>query len=342
MPVGPWLIPAIQGAAQIAGQAMGMQSAKQKNEQQIAQEEKLMQLQENHNRSMATFNNRMQMDMWEKTGAVGQMAQLKKAGLNPALMYGEGGAGGATVAAAQGQGVGKSSAQGASGTERETMAGMGLQMAAQLALMQAQKKNIEADTANKEAQATKTAGIDTEKTGMEINSIAQGITNAVAQQKLTQVQTEIAETENKIKADTAENAIATVGIQMQKTTQELEQLVRQNDINEKTKDDVIKTVNAHMLGAYLENVLTQQKTAESGSNIEVNKQQIRQMSEHIMQEWSKIGQGQEKLAIETFMAEMKANYPGMSQEMGNILNDGMLSLYRMIHGKNKEFTNKVK
>ena len=41
---------------------------------------------------------RMQMQMWEDTNYAAQVEQLKKAGLSIGLMYGKGGAGGATTA----------------------------------------------------------------------------------------------------------------------------------------------------------------------------------------------------------------------------------------------------
>ena len=42
---------------------------------------------------------KMQMQMWEDTNYAAQVEQLKKAGLSVGLMYGKGGAGGATTGA---------------------------------------------------------------------------------------------------------------------------------------------------------------------------------------------------------------------------------------------------
>ena len=85
------------------------------------------------------------MDIWEKTNYKPQMEQLEKAGLNPGLIYGMGGAGGT---------LGGASGSVNSGTNQ--IQGMGIQGAMQLALMKAQKENIEADTANKLAGKGKT------------------------------------------------------------------------------------------------------------------------------------------------------------------------------------------
>ena len=84
------------------------------------------------------------MDIWEKTNYKAQMGQLEKAGLNPGLIYGMGGGGGGTVG-------------GSSATAQGQQGNMALGIdAAQIALLNAQRKNIEADTANKLAGKGKT------------------------------------------------------------------------------------------------------------------------------------------------------------------------------------------
>lgn len=81
-------------------------------------------------------------DYWLKTNYEAQKGQMKKAGLNPGLMYGMGGGGGG---------------QSASGAMPEAASNRGMDIAqnAQLALMKAQKENIEADTENKRKDAGK-------------------------------------------------------------------------------------------------------------------------------------------------------------------------------------------
>lgn len=91
----------------------------------------------------------LQMDLWNKTNYGAQMKHLKNAGLNAGLMYGKGGAGGTT--GSQGGG----SATGGNAPSPQPMElGTALQNGMQLALMKAQKENIEADTENKKTGAT--------------------------------------------------------------------------------------------------------------------------------------------------------------------------------------------
>ena len=84
-------------------------------------------------------------------------AQLKAAGLNPALMYGSAGVGGSTqggAGMAGGAGAGSGSIGGTpSAPDTGVTAGIG--MGLQLGLLDAQKKNIEADTDKKRAEAGK-------------------------------------------------------------------------------------------------------------------------------------------------------------------------------------------
>lgn len=133
---------------------------------QIKQQRRLNELQ----KEMTDWNMGKQLEMWEATGYGAQKEQMKRAGINPALMYGGTGAGGTTnVSTSSG-----SAATGHSG-EIQAMLGMGMQRE----LLKAQKENIEADTANKQAQAAKTAGVDTEnvKADTENKILAKVITD---------------------------------------------------------------------------------------------------------------------------------------------------------------------
>lgn len=132
------------------------------NDRQVSQQKRLNDLAMDANKNMAMFNQKMQMEMWEKTGPQGMMEQLKKAGLNPALMYGMGGGGGQTTAAAAAQGVNNAQAEGGGGRETQEFSQLGMQLGAQMELLKAQKENIEADTKLKETNANKLAGVDTE------------------------------------------------------------------------------------------------------------------------------------------------------------------------------------
>ena len=79
-----------------------------------------------------------QLEMWEATGYEAQKKQIEKAGLNPGILYGGSGAGGQTTNIAQGT-VGMGAAPSAGGENIQVMG-----MMAQIALVDAQRKKIEA------------------------------------------------------------------------------------------------------------------------------------------------------------------------------------------------------
>lgn len=123
-----------------------------------------------------------QMDMWNKTNYPAQVEQMKKAGLNPGLMYGMGGGGGATTGA------------GAANSGSVNVAPIDV---ATFALMKAQKENIEADTANKKAGAEYTGGAQTDKTKAETDytkGVQTDKTDAEAKLTGEKLSTQIAET----------------------------------------------------------------------------------------------------------------------------------------------------
>lgn len=146
-------------ANDLIGTAIGLGLEKHNDKRQLAQQEKLQNLQMKGNKEMTDYNMMKQLEMWKNTSYPAQMAMMKQAGLNPALMYGMSGGGGQSTGSANGNVSGASAPSG--GQEIQTQMGLQLQ-GMQLSLLNAQKENIEADTQNKEAQATKTGGVDTE------------------------------------------------------------------------------------------------------------------------------------------------------------------------------------
>lgn len=140
-----------------AGQALGI-GAKKHDRRQVEQQRKLSEQQRE-------INHKAQMDLWNATNYGAQVEHLKEAGLNPALLYGKGGGGGATV----GTGVASGSAADAASTQgAQTQAtGMGMQVG----MMQAQLELIKAQTDKVKAEAAKTAGVDTELAGANKASV---------------------------------------------------------------------------------------------------------------------------------------------------------------------------
>ncbi|AXH73778.1 MAG: DNA pilot protein [Microviridae sp.] len=134
-------------ATSVVGAGLGMALNKWNQNQQLKQEGRLQQQAMQGQMAMTDYNTAKQLEMWKQTGAVGQMEQLKKAGLNPGLIYGMGGAGGQSAGITPGQ-ISQGHAAPPGGE-----VGMGIERMLQASLMKAQIDNINADTANKTGDA---------------------------------------------------------------------------------------------------------------------------------------------------------------------------------------------
>lgn len=234
------------------GVGMGLLNNAVQNNNQISQQEKLNENQYNWDTKAADRNLNNQLKLFNATGYEAQVEQMKKAGINPALIYSKGGGQGST--ATTGGGVNAPQAQQQMGLMN------GMQMAAQMASIELMK--AQADKA--QADADKTRGADTD--------------NTVANTGLTNTNKIIAEAEAKIKSQTTEEAIATIGLAMQNAAQELESKVRNNSINQETYEEQIKQIETNLIKTGLENAMLKQNTKKSIA-------EINQITNSIAQKW---------------------------------------------------------
>lgn len=169
------IMPAIGG---IVGAGLGMINQGAQDKRQLEQQKKLQELQIKGGKEMSEFQNEQQYNMWLKTNVGAQKRLMKEAGLNPALMYGQGGGGGATTG-----GGGGAMPTGASAGDPNAGAANMMQMGMQLAQMkvlesQARKNNVEAD---------KQEGVDTEKGKQDIKESQARVTGQEFQNKMNEL-----------------------------------------------------------------------------------------------------------------------------------------------------------
>lgn len=150
------LLPALIGAGM---GLIAMRQRRRENQRAYKQQQNLMGLQQSHQIALNNQGHELQKKMWEETQYPAQMKMIKKAGLNPALLYGIGGTGGATTGTqGGGSAAGGSAPQQTPVNMQETM--LGLQM-----------DNIKAHTNKLNAEAEKTKGVDTDKINQEIDNL---------------------------------------------------------------------------------------------------------------------------------------------------------------------------
>lgn len=274
------MTPAI-GAAIIGG-GMGMindfvsRGANRKDaETQVKNQERLM-----------DKSYQLQYDMWKKTNYGAQMQELKGAGLNPGLIYGMSGGGATTT------GGGGGSAAMAAPINSKAMEGVG--MGIQLELMKAQKENIEADTANKQASAEKTAGVDTGKVIAETDNLMQGLDNLREDYEIKRLQQTMMNIENFEKQATQGDRIDYIEYQAKTALRSLLTLNNEGKISDETISQKINIVKADAIGAILKNKAT----------IE----QINQIKENIKQGWKGLSLEEQKVEIQKMLGDLQVDY----------------------------------
>lgn len=248
--------------AQNAGNGiMGMIMGGYNDSRQRNQQQHLQDMQIAGQKEMAQYNYRQQMKMWEETNYSAQMAQLKKAGLNPGLIYGMGGGGGTTTGS--GGGAGPSGAQAPSGGgEMQAMMGMGIQSQ----LLQAQKENIEAQT---------------EKTKAETANVPLTGEQTKASTGLTQVNTAIAKIEQEVKGRSIEAAIRTIDAAGEKMIQEAEAGRYKNQISEGSWQTQVTQIKTDLITSLLNNEQIKAQT-------NLTEQQTQAIATKIVQDWNEL------------------------------------------------------
>lgn len=203
---------------------IGAASALQSGSNQSYNEEQAQLRQARINKEQAKYNQGLAMEYWNYTNWENQVDHLKKAGLNPALMYAKGGTGGQT-GGGQAQGVGLSP------SNQEAVKAQQIGMALQLAQLKSQIEVNESVAKKNTAEAEKTAGADTEA--------------AKAQAKLNERLTSLQDTVEKVMNSQEQlNAANYFKVQAEerRVWEEVRELVRNNEIGDTTKEEAIAKV----------------------------------------------------------------------------------------------------
>lgn len=239
---------AVNAGVSVLGMGLGLIGQKAQDKRQREQQKKLNADQAEVQKGLAEHSKEQQMDIWNRTNYGAQKEHMTEAGLNPGLMYGMGGTGGATV----GSGTGSSVAGGQAG---DPNAGSANQMG--MAMMMAQMKNLEANTEKTKAEAEKISTVDTEK-----------VTADTTLQKL----------EIELKGKTMEDAIKTAKGIASQAISEAYIKTREDEIGSHTFADRVNTIRENAIGALLQNQATKQ-------GIALDQAKIKEITQGIEQRW---------------------------------------------------------
>lgn len=224
--------------------------------------------------------NEMYEKQYKDNSPLNRLKQLKEAGLNPALMYANGGSGGGAATGI----MSTSSNINTSGNTFDIMSAR---------VQEAQIANIEADAKLKEIQANKLAGADTDLINANITKINTEIDKLKADIKLKGVQAEIGEMQkNSISIANEYNMKNNVN-ELAKNAALVRQLNAKADVDEAT----IQT-NINILKLNLKDIaknialkeanikLTEKQIEQISNSIEINNKQIVVNENSLMNAWN--------------------------------------------------------
>lgn len=129
---------------------IGRDDSREREQRAYERQKEMMGLQAQYNEQMAEANQKRNKEMWDYTNYENQVKHMREAGLNPALLYGLSGGGGASTSGGSGAGV----------SAQDGVASVMLGLQAQQ--MKAQTELMRAEAAQAQAQADKTRGADTD------------------------------------------------------------------------------------------------------------------------------------------------------------------------------------
>lgn len=293
---------------EVAGGLVNQLTAKQ----QYQRTKNLMGLQFRNQQALNLQGQQLQLDTWEKTNYPAQMEMLKKAGLNPGLMYAKGGAGGTTG----GQGGGSASmgsvSQAQSPNFMNILAIEQAKAGIELAKAQANKTNVEAN---------KIAGVDTEAVKTGISKMIAETDNEVLKGKLIEVQTDIEQINKANRQYQIDAEIANI-------MENANKLKLENSITTEAYDSIVAETKARAIGQTLENELNRSK-------IKLTDTEKQAITTGIVQKWTELGlegrkldQKDQEILINKFEAEIKANTPTLGQVAGGIAQKAYILIYQ--------------
>lgn len=255
--------------------------------QQFNQQKQLMGLQAQYNEQAAQANQQRAKELWDYTSYENQRKHMEAAGLNPALMYGMGGAAGGTTAgagAASGSGLGMAPAY---GQILQGATGMGLQAA----MLQSEIKLKESEAKKNEAQSGEAlATIDGIIQSIAESKDRQGLIKAdtilkMAESDLTKANTELSKSSTALSDARLGEVFSTIS-QINAATQEIKERTRgvaaASDVAERTVENLVKKAAADVQEIY-SRILVNQSTKE------LNEEQAKGIVTGIEQKWHEIG-----------------------------------------------------
>lgn len=302
------------------GSIFGSLMGSKMQQDQFGNQLTLMKKQHEYNEASANAAQARAYEMWEKTNYAAQIEQMKKANLSPGLMYGQAGAGGGTVSGAQGQGTSQP-------TDRSIeMKLKGQEMGLQLANLASQIKVNESQANKNNADANKTAGVDTELAKTSIENLISQTKNEKDRNVLIWADKrfkEAAADMQEASAKLASGQNAKIGYEINLIEKSLDKMKLDmsgveldNELKKRVMESKVQEAEISVK-ALMNSILV------GNSQIKLNNQEAEAITDKVMQDWQSVAQQWNKLQQSGQSIEIDRER--MENEAKKILNDIVIS-----------------
>ena len=250
-------------------------------------------------KELTKFNADQQLRLFEETRYGAQVRQMENAGLNPGLIYSQGGKGGDSS-------LNASSGVDVPYVEKSNMMDIALK-SAQVEMLKSQaEKNI--------ADAEKTKGVDTDEGKARIENLQQGVKTAKAQEAWLKVETDLKAIEQYEKIASQEDRLDYIKYYTKQALHNASIAENEEWLSSETKKNKRDIIRANAIQGFLQNELTKE-------NITKTKEEVREITNRINQKWMEISQTANKMDIEKFKAEIEAEFPTTGKAIGKALTE---------------------
>ena len=233
---------------------------------QMENSEKLMDYQYNLNNKAMREQEAAQLRMFENTGYAARVDQLKRAGLNPALIYGAGASGGGGVTgniAAPSVSGQQAPNQASFDANKLTVMGMGLQLAKLKSEIQVNEATAQNLLSNVPVNTNKAPNIEADTELLKSQKAGQDIANDIAKINLL------------IKDQTKFASIEEINSLAESAHQKALQEINKTEISNETKETIIKQYNADLAN-------TIANTAVAWSQRKLNEQEVTKLKAEVL------------------------------------------------------------
>lgn len=244
MPIDPGTATVIQGASSAAGGALGMIGQRKRATRQHRRQKELMGIQFDNQKALNEQGAALQLQQWKDTNYPAQMEMIKEAGLNPAMLYGMGGSGGATTGS---QGGGNAASGSAAAPMDIGSVISASKAAAEIALLTAQKEKTESET--------NVIDGTNERGRLELGNLSADIENKDQQRDVMKAEERYTNISSAILEGQSPHLIKRAEYEAENLIQEILQAKIETEISERTKESRIATVIQNQINLETQNAV---------------------------------------------------------------------------------------